>query len=393
MTALTEKSFVVGAEPQWPMIRRDAILVAAVALLAFGTVMVASASASLDRSLFDSGWLDTPFGRQVIFAGLGLLVLGLTSRLAVPLLGSQAARRWIPRVAFTLAIASLVATMIPGVSDAHRGSERWVQFAVSGLTFGFQPSEVAKPALVALLAWLLGESGANPRSFKRCFMPAAGALGLCVLLVGKEDFGTAVLLACVGGGIMIVAGCRLSHLAPVVALGGAAMTALVCVAPYRLQRLIAFQNVWQDPRGAGYQPIQSLTAIASGGWFGTGLGAGVQKYGYLPECHTDFVFAVLCEEMGALGGWLVIALFTVVVWLGLRTMLAAPTGFERLMAFGLTVLIGIQAFMNMAVVTVIAPTTGISLPFISAGGSGTLTFCFVVGLLAALAARGNRETQ
>ncbi len=364
---------------------QNCLLVVAVALLALGAVMVASTSASLDRSLFDPGWLGTHFGRQIMFAGGGVFVMVVTSHFAPSFLRSTRARVWVPRVVFALAIVSLIATMIPGVASVQRGSGRWVRFAASGLTFGFQPSEIAKPALILLLASILGD---RPHSLRRCFLPACVVLGGCVLLVGKEDFGTSILLACVGGGLMIVAGCRWRHLLPVITLGAAAMSAMLYFVPYRLERLTAFQDVWRDPRGAGYQPIQSLTAIASGGWFGTGLGTGVGKYGYLPECHTDFVFAVLCEEMGAVGGLMVIALFAVVVVLGYRTMLAAPTRFERLTAFGLTALLGLQAVMNIAVVTVVAPTTGIALPFISAGGSGTLTFSLVIGLLAAIAARG-----
>lgn len=388
MTVLNQTSLVIEVERTAPMFRRDAMLVVAVALLACGAVIIASTSASLDRSLFDTGWLGTYFGRQIIFAGTGLVLMLATSRFAPFMLRSQSARVWVPRILFAFSVASLIATMIPGVASVQHGSGRWVRFATSGLTFGFQPSEIAKPALVLLLASILGESGADTRSLRKCFLPAAAVLGGCVLLVAKADFGTAVLLACVGGGLMIVAGCKWRYLMPIIAIGGAVMSALLYFVPYRMERLTAFRDVWADPGGAGYQPIQSLTAIASGGWFGTGLGTGVQKYGYLPECHTDFVFAILCEEMGAIGGFMIIALFGVAVWLGLRTMLAAPTRFERLTAFGLTALLGLQALMNMAVVTVVAPTTGISLPFVSAGGSGTLTFSLVVGMLAAIAARG-----
>jgi cell division protein FtsW len=166
------------------------------------------------------------------------------------------------------------------------------------------------------------------------------------------------------------------------------MTALLYAAPYRLARITAYMDFWAEPQGNGYQPLQSLTTIASGGWLGTGLGSGVQKYGYLPESHSDFVFAVICEEMGLFGAALVIALYGVLVWLGLRTMLAAPSRFERMLAFGLTATFGLQAVMNIAVVTVVTPTTGISLPLISAGGSGVLTFCLAAGVLAAVAIRG-----
>jgi cell division protein FtsW len=136
-----------------------------------------------------------------------------------------------------------------------------------------------------------------------------------------------------------------------------------------------------------------LTAIASGGWFGAGLGNGVQKYGYLPESHSDFIFAGICEETGLLGAALVIALFGVLVWLGLKTMWCARTPFERLFAFGITATVGLQAVMNIAVATVVTPTTGISLPFVSAGGSGVVTYCLAIGLLAAIAARSSARDE
>jgi cell division protein FtsW len=233
--------------------------------------------------------------------------------------------------------------------------------------------------------------GADPRSFRRGFAPASLAIGCCVLLVGSEDFGTSVLLLGVGVCMLFVAGCRLRHLAMLGGLGACALVGLLFSAPYRLARITAYADIWADPRGSGYQPLQSLAAIASGGWFGKGLGAGVQKHGYLPESRTDFIFAVICEEMGVFGACVVIALFCVFVWLGLRTMLMAPTRFERLVAFGLTVTVALQAAMNIAVVTVVTPTTGISLPLVSAGGSGVVTFCLAVGILAGIAARGRAQ--
>ena len=198
-----------------------------------------------------------------------------------------------------------------------------------------------------------------------------------------------MLLAGVGIVMLFVGGCRLRHLAALGSLGTAALTMLLLAAPYRIARLSAFTGFWDDPRGSGYQPLQSLTTIASGGWLGTGLGSGVQKYGYLPESRTDFIFAVICEELGVFGAFLVIALFGALIWLVLRIMLAAPTRFERLLAFGLGSMIGLQAVMNIAVVTVVTPTTGISLPLISAGGSSVLMTCLAVGILIAIGARAS----
>lgn len=365
-----------------------AVFIVAMALMAIGLVMAASTSASLDRSLFTWPLWQTPFGRQTVFVLVGFVVMIVTSRLAMPLLASPDVRRRTAQVAFIIAVACLIAALVPSLASPHRGSHRWLRLAIGGMDIGFQPSEVAKLAMVAIVASLLTERGADPRSFQRCFLPASIAIAVCVLLVGTEDFGTAVLLAGAGAAMLFVAGCRLRHLLVLGAGGACGLMVLLCAAPYRLARLTAYKELWDDPQGKAYQPLQSLTTIASGGWLGAGLGSGVQKYGYLPESHTDFIFAVICEELGILGGGLVVGLFCLLVWLGLRAMLAAPSRFERLLAFGLAVTLGLQSAMNIAVVTVVTPTTGISLPLISAGGSSLLTYCLALGVLAAISARG-----
>ncbi len=364
-----------------------AMIIAATALMSIGLVMVTSATASLDRSYFGEPFWRTTFGRQGVFVVMGLIAMIITWRAAVPLLARPAARRWIPWGLLGLALISMGAAFIPGWANARHGSHRWLQLTSAWSGIGFQPSELAKLALVGFLAMWFSEWARDVRSFRRGFVPAAAAIGVCVALIGTEDFSTAVLVAGVGLLMLLVAGCRFRHLLLLGTLGGCGLGALLVTAPYRIARLTAFQNFWDDPRGAGYQPLQSLTTIASGGWLGTGLGAGVQKYGYLPESHSDFIFAVICEEAGILGGGLVIALFCALIWLGLRTMWHARTRFERLLAFGITACLGLQAAMNVAVVTVATPTTGISLPFISAGGSGLLVYSLAIGLLAAIAAR------
>lgn len=371
-------------------VRPAAVILAAAMLISIGLVMVASATASLDRPLLSTSAFSGPFGRQAIFAAVGIVIMLATARLAVPVLGSPRLRVRLTYVFFGLAVVMLIAAL---VVDPHRGSNRWLRLDAMGLGLGVQPSEVAKIALMAILAVFFCDRGVDPRSFGKAFVPAALAIGVCVALVGKENFGTAALLATAAGAMLLMAGCRWLHLLLVGAAGASGLVLLLIAEPYRLQRLAAHQNMWQDPQGAGYQPLQSLMAIASGSWSGTGLGSGVRKYGYLPESHTDFVYSVICEELGVFGGVLILVLFCAFVWLGLRTMLAARTPFERLLAFGLTFLIGTQAAMNVAVVTVLTPTTGVPLPFLSAGGSGMFTTCAMVGLLAAIAARSNQETS
>ena len=370
-----------------------AMVIMATALLAIGVVMVTSASAHLDRSYLDVSLWQSVFGRQAIFAVAGFLLMILVVRVGPALLARPVGRRWGALTACGIALIALTATFLPGWSDARHGSQRWVQLSLSGVVLGFQPSELAKIALVVALAWWFGERDTDGRSFKKGLLPAALMIGLFVLLVGKEDFSTSFLLAAVGGLMLLVAGCRLVHLGVLGALGACGLVGLLLMEPYRIQRLIAFLDIWGDARGAGYQPLQSLTTIASGGWLGTGLGAGIQKYGYLPESHSDFIFAQLCEETGVLGGMVVVALFCAIVYLGLRAMWSARTLFERQVAFGLTACLGLQAVLNIAVVTVMAPTTGIPLPLVSAGGSGVLTCSLAIGLLAAIARRGATDSE
>lgn len=400
-----------AAEPKASLAFSTMLVV--MALMAFGIVMVASASVSLDRPLFSTPLLATPWARQAVFAACGLLLMLAVRYVMKYVLPSPKARLQLTLAVFVLTMLGLIAALIPGLAESHRGSNRWLRFHVGGLELGVQPSEFAKLAMVALLAAVLAPSG-NARVPKRRrwhspfvmphlpfsvhssrtrFYLSAAALGVGVLLVGKEDFGTAVLLSLVGVAMLIVAGCPMRHLSLMGAAGSCALATLLYAAPYRLARLETFLNLNADPQGAGYQPLQSLVTIASGGWTGLGLGAGVQKYGYLPESHSDFIFAIICEETGVLGATLVILLFAALVYLGLRTMLVARSQYERLLAFGLATTIGLQAAMNVAVVLVVAPTTGISLPYVSAGGSGLMTFSILAGVLAAIADRGAVESD
>ncbi len=363
------------------------VVVVAVALMAIGLVTVASASTTLERSFWTWPPWKAPFGRQAIFSFAGLVVLMIATRVSARFLAYRATWQGLAVGLLALSLAGLALTLMGGLAGSRRGSQRWLRFPVGSFDFSIQPSELAKIALIVFLAWWLGRSSAQPRKLLSGFLPAALVLGSLAALVGKWDFGTAALLALVGGLIMAVAGCRWIYLIPSALLGAGGLAASVIFVPYRWQRLVAHGDLWRDSQGAGYQPLQSLTGIASGGWMGAGLGSGIQKYGYLPEAHTDFAFAILCEETGLVGAGLVVGLFCAMLWLGLRITLAAQTASERLLAFGVTVTLGLQAAMNIAVVTAVTPTKGISLPLVSAGGSGTLTYCFALGLLAGVAQR------
>lgn len=351
-----------------------------------GLVVVASASATLHRPILGEHFFQTSFGRQCVFAVIGFGLMWMVGTRVGPwLLARRSRLRWATVIWGGMTVVLLLAVLLVGAET--RGSQRWLRFPIGGFEVGVQPSEMAKPALVALLALGLTRPGIRVRTFWRTFVPVTFSIAAAGALVGSQDLGTAALICLVGGLMVIVAGCDLRHVFLLGLLGAAGFAGLVMAEDYRMNRLWAFRNMWDDPQHHGYQAIQSLTTLASGAWTGRGLGAGIQKYGYLPESRTDFIFAVLCEEMGFIGGAAVVLLLCLFVLLGVSAMRRARTPMEALLAFGLTCVIGVQALMNIAVVTVAVPTTGIPLPFISAGGSNYLVLSTVVGMLMAVAVR------
>ena len=218
-------------------------------------------------------------------------------------------------------------------------------------------------------------------------MPAVLSAGLLVGLTGIEDYGTAAVMGLVMLALLFAGRARWKHLGLIGLVALAGGTALVLVKHHRIERIQSFFSKVPDTTGAGYQINQALLAIGSGGWYGRGLGAGVQKYGYLPQDNNDFILAIICEELGVVGGIVVVTLFLVLLWRGWRIAVNAPDGFGRLLALGLTLTICLQAAMNVGVVTKSIPTKGISLPFVSAGGSGVVFLGLAAGLLAAVGRR------
>lgn len=384
------------------------VVLATLALLIVGVIMVNSVW--LARSVGDSaaelaadpaaGPIDATsllWGRPTLYAAMAVLAL-LAGRL-VPLSmlegrgpmesgRDESGSRDLLRphtllVAVALAMLGLLgAVYLPGIGKEVNGASRWVEFG----GFSFQPSEIAKWAMPVLVAWWCVSAGPRIREFRRGFLPPM--LGLLVVagIVGVEDLGTAVLILAVGVVVMAVAGVRIRHLAWLVPVGGGAVTAAILHSPYRIQRLLAWRDPFEDPQGIGYHIIQSLSAIAGGGIAGRGLGQGIQKFGYLPEATTDFVFAIVCEELGLAGAALVIALLLALLWSGLSIIAPSdprvrPEAFPRLLGLGILLTIGFQAVMNVLVVTGLAPTKGIALPLVSHGGTGWVLTAFSLGML------------
>ena len=291
----------------------------------------------------------------------------------------------VERSLFTIAL--LVAALIPGIGEERNGARRWLSIGPASAGLSFQPSELAKLAIIVLVAGFCSLLGGRIQKFFTGLLPLMLLLGVFGALVGIEDFGTGALLLGVGGCMLLGAGAKVWHLAITCLPAIAGMVYLIAAKSYRMERLKSFLDPFADPQGSGYHQVQSLITIASGGWWGQGLGAGIQKYGYLPEGRTDFIYAVICEELGLVGGIAVLGLFAVLLWAGRKAMIKADTEFGRLIALGITLTVGFQAAMNVAVVTVSVPTKGIGLPLVSAGGTGVILYGILLGLLINVARR------
>lgn len=363
-----------------------AVIITTAALMGLGVVMVFSAGESLGEGPFDKGFLASPEIRQAMFSGVALAALLVVS--VIPSRIWEIRRgKWIQPVVFLalLSLALIAMVLVPGIGEKRNGARRWLSVGPDSLGLGFQPSETAKLAMTLFLAAWCSWMGPAIRRFWTGLLPTLIIIGIFVGLVGVEDFGTAALLGLVGTCILLGAGARIWQLILMGMPAVVGLSYLIYQRPNRMQRLLTFLNPEADPQGAGYQPVQSLLTIASGGWWGRGLGAGVQKYGYLPEGRTDFIFSVICEELGIIGGIAVIGLFAVLLWQGRKATSRATSEFSRLLALGITLMVGFQAAINIAVVTVSVPTKGIALPLVSAGGTGVIFFAILIGLLANVA--------
>jgi len=282
------------------------------------------------------------------------------------------------RVLFLLALITCVLVLIPGVGRAAGGARRWIGYG----TAQFQPSEFMKLAIVVYVAWALSRTPDRVKEFVRGVLPYIVLLGLVFLLILQQpDLGTAVAI---GGTVMVlifIAGARLGHLFGLATAAVPVLMLAIWSEDYRRRRFLAFLNPEADPQGSGFHIIQALYAIGSGGLFGLGLGESRQKFFYLPAEHTDFIFAILAEELGFVGGLFVVGLFVMLAWRGFRVAMTAPDTFSSLLAAGVTTMIVSQALLNIGVVSGILPITGIPLPFISFGGSSLIFTMAGVGML------------
>ncbi|MEX0992658.1 MAG: putative lipid II flippase FtsW [Solirubrobacterales bacterium] len=369
-------------EPVAMTFEHSMLRTATLCLLAFGAVMVYSASSGTSL-LSHTGDSSFYLKRYLVSAGIGLVALMYFSRC-----GLTVVRRLTP-VLLVVALVGLLAVLLPGVGISVNGARRWVGFG----TFQVQPSEIAKLALVLYAAGLIGDKPARVRSIEGVapLLLAGGVAAL--LIVAEPDLGTAIVVCMTLVAILMVSGFRVRHL--MILLGGLVVLGLLAImtSAYRRDRLTAFLDPWADPRGSGFQSVQAMIAIGSGGPFGVGLGESVQKLFYLPEAHTDMVLAVIGEELGMVGVSVVLFLYGMIAYAGLRAARMAKDLYAKLVAAGITSVILVQATLNFFAVLGIAPLTGVPLPFISYGNSNLVVLLVGMGVLINIAQTGGAAVR
>jgi len=353
------------------------------ALLCLGALMVFSAGASLDRQIdVRHFWRYTTL-RRVAFVPIVWVVLAVVGRCNYRKVLVFDKWFWLSPIVIAqiLAIAALAAVLVPGIGTQAGESRRWLVFGGSEYGLQFQPSELAKWVTVMFLAAYGAYKGESMRKFVTGFLPACVVLMLVAGLIGKEDFGTAALVGAMGIVVLIVAGVRWWHPLSLVPPAVGAFYQLVYCVDYRWVRVTAFWHGGQESQETLYHAQQSIMAIGTGGLWGCGLGQGKVKLGWLPEDTTDFIFAVIGEELGFVGCGIVIALFVMMIICGIMIVKNTPDRLGKLLTIAITGTIGAQALMNLLVVSDMAPTKGIALPFVSAGGSGLVMTAVAVGVV------------
>ncbi len=342
-----------------------------VALLGIGVVMVYSASSIVaDEQYGDSAFF---FKRQAVWVGLGMAALLVTQRVHYERL-----RRLTPLLLIGSLLA-LVVVLVPGIGRVAGGARRWISL---GGPFAVQPVEAAKLGLVLYLANFLTNRGIDVGELRRGLLPPLLMMGTMFgLVILQPEMGSALLLGATTVAMLFVGGARILQLAGLGLLSTPILMVAILGEAYRRRRVLAFLDPWSDPRGVGFHIIQSLLALGSGGLLGVGLGQSRAKFFYLPERHTDFIFAIVGEELGLLGALAVLILFGLFAYRGFRIARTAPDRYGSLLASGITSMIALQAILNIGVTTGVLPVTGVPLPFMSFGGSSLVFSMIGVGIL------------
>lgn len=345
------------------------LFAATTGLTLFGVVMVYSASAVMAEK--DNGNQYYYVIKQGAWVAIGFVVMLLAMQFNYQQLKNR-------RIVYGLLLVSTITLMGVFAFSSSNGAHRWLKFP----GFSVQPSELSKLALAIFLAYFLEKRAGEEGDFWRTFIPCCIVTGwLAALVVIEPDLGTALMLAMIFVVVIYTAGARLLHLAMAAAPALVAAGGLLIFVPWRLKRLVTFLNPWADQQNGGFQVVQSLIAVGSGGPNGLGFAQGKQKMLFLPFAHSDFIFAVVGEELGLVGALAVVAVFGLFLWRGVRTALLAPDRFGMLLSLGIVTSIVAQAMFNISVVLSLVPTKGIPLPFISYGGSSLVPTLAAVGIL------------
>lgn len=343
-------------------------------MLSLGLIMVFSASAYTAASSKDYNY-DVYYivKTQLAYAALGLVAMLFAANYDY--------RKFGPRTVTALMGGSLLMlflVLVPGIGHEANGSWRWIYIG----PLHFQPSEIAKLALILFLAYSLSKRKKGLDSFINDFVPYLLLIGLAAgLLMMEMHLSATIIIVSVSFIVLYVGGAKIRHFLIIGLPAVAALSAVIMFTDYMTVRIQSFIDPWSDKQGVGWQTVQSLYAIGSGGIFGRGLGQSMEKFGYIPEPHNDYIFAVLAEELGFIGVLAVLLLFLIFIWRGIKIAMNAPDVFGSLTATGITALIAVQSLFNVAVVSKAVPPTGVSLPFFSSGGSSLILFLLEVGIL------------
>ncbi len=394
-------------------------MLCALALLTIGVVMVQSAGMQVpglgEAGLGETGLVDTGVvgdteaaavdgvsakslmtSRSALYLVLAVGAMVLASRIPMRKIAARLDRVvWfkpggdlgVLLIGCAVLIGVVWSVYVPGIARPRNGAHRWVDLRLPGLE-SMQPSELAKWGIVLLVAWYAARLGSYRENrltvFWKGLLPVILCIGAVAFAVVMEDLGTGVLMVLACSVVLVAGGAKLKHFAAFVPIGLAGVAAAIITSPYRVKRITAFLDPYADAQGEGYQMIQSLTTISGGGFFGRGLGNGLQKFGYLPEDTTDFLFAVICEEMGFMGALAVIAAYAAILWVGTDIARRETSATLRLIVIGVVATFSIQAMINLMVVTGLGPTKGIALPLLSNGGTGWVVTSVCLGLIVAI---------
>lgn len=377
----------------------DYIAVVAVLLMAIGTVFVFSASANITRGLDLQKLYDSQAGRRMLFFPLACIVLYMAS--CFDYHRFSFAKGWLKSPISYLLILSIVLLIIvssqrfvrtfPQLVPLTNQHYRWLKIPLGPIRVSFQPSELAKWMIVFFLAAVCDKLGAEIKLFRKRFVPICSVVAVVAALVIIEDFGTAAFILLLAFLMLIIAGVKWQHILIPVPFVAIAFIAALVRFPSRFRRILAFLHPEQWADSFAYQANQSLMALGSGGLFGKGLGRGICKYDHLPYDTTDFIFAIIGEELGLIGTSAVIFLFILFVWLGILVVVRCSDRFGQILAGGIVLTIAVQAAVNIGVVTVVLPTKGIPLPFVSAGGTSMLLSAAAAGVLLNIAKQSNKN--